>query len=69
MNFRFENRENLFMMKDMAQTLLDLNMRIRGGMLVFFPSYSFMSNFIELMAKNSIIKKIRDQARKEVIVE
>ncbi len=57
------------MLKDMAQTLLDLNVRIRGGMLVFFPSYSFMNEFRDLMAKNAIIKKINDLANKSVIFE
>jgi Rad3-related DNA helicase len=56
-------------MKEMAFTLLDLTMRIRGGMLIFFPSYSFMENFHKLIVDEGISLKIKREARKDIIIE
>jgi hypothetical protein len=50
-------------------TLLDLTLRIRGGMLVFFPAYGFMENFYNFIVKEGISLKIKREARKDIIIE
>jgi len=57
------------MLKEIAFTLLDLTMRIRGGMMVFFPSYSFMKSFYDLIVEEHISLKIKREARKLIIIE
>jgi Rad3-related DNA helicase len=69
LNFKFENRENVAMLRETAWTLFDLTMRIRGGILVFFPSYTFMKSFHDLMVDDRISIKIKREANKDIIIE
>jgi Rad3-related DNA helicase len=57
------------MLRETAWTLFDLTMRIRGGIMVFFPSYTFMKSFHDLMVDDSISIKIKREANKDIIIE
>jgi Rad3-related DNA helicase len=37
--FNYSNRSNKSLIDDLGQLLLDLADKVRGGLLVFFPSY------------------------------
>ena len=37
--FNYSNRSNASLIDDLGQLLLDLADKVRGGILVFFPSY------------------------------
>lgn len=44
-------------------------MRIRGGILVFFPSYSVMTGFYKKWVDTHISLKIKKEANKEIYLE
>jgi Rad3-related DNA helicase len=54
LNFRFEDRDDKDKILDMGYTLLDICRRIRGGILVFFPSYTVMEQFYNMWIKVNI---------------
>ena len=42
LNFSYQKRSNEDLIGDLGHTIADICMHVKGGILVFFPSYSLM---------------------------
>lgn len=45
--FDYQNRDNIDMVDDLAETVAKLASRVPGGILIFFPSYKLMNDIYE----------------------
>ena len=66
-NFTYKERDNQRMLQDLGESILKIWKFSPGGILCFFPSYSFMNNFKDLWNKTGILWKV--QQVKEVYFE
>ena len=55
-----ENKKDTEMIKSLGITLLEIIKLNEEGILIFFPSYSFLDNFYNLWNKEEIIKSIEE---------
>ena len=58
--FDNKNKNNQFMIKDLGNTILNLIKNVPGGILVFFTSYSFMQNCINIWTNFELISKFNE---------
>lgn len=45
LNFSYQNRNNDEVVGDLGHTIADICLHVKGGILVFFPSYSLMEQY------------------------
>jgi Rad3-related DNA helicase len=57
--FNHDTKDDQGLILELGYTLLDLCMRIRGGILVFFSSYPTMNDAFNLWLKKHITVKIK----------
>jgi chromosome transmission fidelity protein 1 len=62
--FNYDTKEDHGLILELGYTLLDLCMRIRGGILVFFSSYQTMNDAFNLWLKEHITVKIKKETNK-----
>ena len=53
--FNYSNRSNASLIDDLGQLLLDLADKVRGGILVFFPSYSIQDEYHKVWEASEIV--------------
>jgi chromosome transmission fidelity protein 1 len=54
MNFTYQNRNNKDVIVDLGLTIADICSHVKGGILVFFSSYSLMKEYSEIWAANGV---------------
>ena len=58
--FDAKNKNNLNMIKDLGITILNLIKKVPGGILIFFTSYSFMQNCVNIWTNSELISKFNE---------
>jgi len=69
LNFSYQNRNNNDVIVDLGNTIADVCQKVKGGILVFFPSYSLMETYTETWAATGSTYKMGRDSKKEVIIE
>ncbi len=60
-NFEFSNRNNKQMIIDLGETIVEICTKVKGGILIFFPSYLLLKDYKEIWAATGIRKKIKEK--------
>jgi chromosome transmission fidelity protein 1 len=69
LNFSYQNRNTNEVIVDLGRTIADVCKKIKGGILVFFPSYSLMETYTETWAATGSTHVMSRECKKEVFIE